>query len=175
MTIVKNLEKYVTQILRAAGVTLTQVRRMSSEDLASIFPSEKLRSIILSHAKAKPKASKEEPVVVPENLEEIVDEYSKAEPVAEAAATESEPTQEPVEVKEVEEAPVEEPVAEEAPVAKKYTMADIQPTLSEITLKSPTTVMKRLKELLPEEVISGVPFAELQEAITIQVNINKTK
>lgn len=171
MTIVKNLEKYVTNVLRQAGVTVTQVRRMSAEDFASIFPSEKLRSIIMSHVKAKP--AQPEVSEVPENVEQIVEEYKKP-------ATE-EPVQE--DVTPVEPIPVDEPVAdvvndvEEHPAeeAKQYTMDDIMPTLSQITLKTPTTVMKRLKELLPEEVIAGVPFTELQDAIATQVNINKSK
>lgn len=166
MTIVKNLEKYVTQVLRAAGVTLTQVRRMSAEDLAAIFPSEKLRGIIMSYAKRKP--AKPEQDEVPENIEEIVEEYTSAEGVE--APVEPEPVAEVVEAVESVE---EEPASEEP--AKVYTMADIKPTLDGITLKTPTTVLKRLKELLPEEVIAGVPFEELQEAINVQVNLNKTK
>ena len=168
MTIVKNFDKYVSQVLRAAGVTLTQVRRMSADDLAAIFPSEKLRGIIMSYAKRKP--AKPEQVEVPENMEEIVEEYTSAEGVKEP---EVEAPVEPEPVAEVVEAVEEEPVSEEP--AKVYTMADIKPTLEGITLKTPTTVLKRLKELLPEEVIAGVPFEELQEAINVQVNLNKTK
>lgn len=172
MTIVKNLEKYVTQVLRAAGVTLTQVRRMSAEDFASIFPSEKLRGIIMSYAKRKPEKPSEP--VAPSNVDEIVEEYTKGDEIVEEEPT-PEPEAIPVVEEQMEDVGVkveEEPVAE--PV-KAYTMADIKPTLEGITLKTPTTVLKRLKELLPEEVISGVPFEELQDAINVQVNINKTK
>lgn len=170
MTIVKNLEKYVTNVLRQAGVTVTQVRRMSAEDFASIFPSEKLRSIIMSHVKAKP--AQPEVSEVPENVEQIVEEYKKPateEPVQEAPVVEPAPVEEPDVVESV--SVEEQPIAE----SKQYTMDDIMPTLSQIALKTPTTVMKRLKELLPEEVIAGVPFTELQDAIATQVNINKSK
>lgn len=168
MTIVKNLEKYVTQVLRAAGVTLTQVRRMSTEDFASIFPSEKLRGIIMSYAKRKPEKPSEPDA--PSNIDEIVEEYTKGDEIVEEEPAPEAVVEAPVEdigVK-VEDEPVAEPV-------KTYTMADIKPTLEGITLKTPTTVLKRLKELLPEEVIAGVPFEELQDAINVQVNINKTK